>query len=425
MKVTKKELPKSQVELTIELSVDEVKPHVEAAAKEIAKQVEIKGFRKGKVPYDVLAKNVGEQSIYEEAFNAMVEATYPKAVEQEKLEVIGKVQIDVDKMAPGNPVVYRATVPLMPKMTLGDYKSLKSKKKVEPVDEKKFESTLEDLRRMRAKEKLVDRAAKNEDKVIVDFDVKVAGVSIEGGQGSEQGMVLGGNQFIPGFEENIVGMKKDEEKDFDVKFPDDYHKKDLGGKKATVHVKLHNVYEIELPEVTDEVAKEMNFDTAEHLKKELRANLEREAEQRAHEHFEAEVLEEIMASSEFDELPDQIIDDEAQKMLSEIKHEVMQQGLKFEDYLQHMNKKEEELLKDFREKAEKRIKAALIMREVAVAEDIKVERAEIDKELEEMKKLYEQVPDMAHQIDSPEQRARMENMMMHKKTFEKLESYTK
>src|SRR3989339_13336 len=157
MKVTKKELSKTEVELTIELDSAEVQPFVEKAAKRISQEVSIKGFRKGKVPYDLLKQHVGEAAIYEEAFNDMVEDSYPKAVTQEKLQIVGRAKIDVEKVAPGNPIVYKATVPLMPKVVLGEYKKINARKQAVKMDEKKYERTLQDLRRMRAKEKLVTR----------------------------------------------------------------------------------------------------------------------------------------------------------------------------------------------------------------------------------------------------------------------------
>ncbi|MFH1426500.1 MAG: trigger factor [Candidatus Kerfeldbacteria bacterium] len=424
MKVTVNKKEKAEVELTIEVPIEEVKPHVEEAAKRISKEVEIKGFRKGKVPYDVLAKHVGEATIYEEAFNAVVEATYPKALEQEKIDVIGRANIDTEKVAPGNPIVYKATAPLMPTITLGDYKGIKAKKKIEKLDEKKFEKTLDDLRRMRSKEKLVNREAKDGDKILMDFDVKIDNVPIEGGQGTNSELVLGSGQFIPGFEENIVGMKKGEKKTFEATFPKDYHKKDIAGKKAEVDVTLHEVYEIELPEITDEFAKEINFASAEDLKKELRSNLTRELEQQAQELFEVSAIKEIVEKSQIQKLSDSLLDDEANKMLHEAKHEIMQQGMKFEDYLQHIKKTEEEVLKDMHSRANDRLQAALVMRELAVAEDIKVAASEVDKELEEMKKLYEKMPEMTQEVDTPQQRQRLESIIFHKKVFERLADYT-
>ncbi len=423
MQVTKKDLPKSQVELTIELSVEEVQPFVDKAAKRIAKDVDIKGFRKGKVPYDVLAKNVGEATIYEEAFNDIVEDVYPKAVEQEDLQVAGKANIDLEKIAPGNPVVFKATVPLMPNVSLGNYKKVKVKKGTAKMDDAKFEKTLKDIQKMRAKEKVVNREAKEGDKVVLDFEVKVGGVVIEGGSAQKQPLVIGESQFIPGFEEEIVGLKKDDEKDFELQFPEEY-KKEVAGKKGAFHVKVHDVFEIELPELTDEIAKEMSFENLDKMKEELQKNIMRELEQKEQEKYEKEVIEAMMKEAEIDDVPEQLIEDEAEKMVQESEHEISQQGLKFDDYLEHLGKKRDELKEEFKQNAEKRIQAALVMRELAVVEDIKVDTAEIDKELEEMKKMYDQLPEMAAQFDAPQYRAHIENTMMHKKTFERIGSFS-
>lgn len=424
MKVTAKTLPNTTAELTIELSVEEVAPFVQAAAKRISQEVTVKGFRKGHVPYDVLKQQVGEGTIYEEAFNAMVQDSYPKAVDQEKLQVVGRASIDVEKIAPGNPVVYKATVPLMPKVQLGEYKKLKSKKTAVELDQKKYDKTMAEIRKMRAKETLVDRAAAKGDKVLVDFEVKVDGVVIEGGQAQKQPMVIGEGQFIPGFEEAIVGMKKGEEKDVELSFPKDY-KKDLAGKPAQFHLKLHDVYAIELPELNDEIAKEMNFESLATMQEEIRKNILRELEQAEQEKFEVAVIGEIVEKSTFDPLPDQLVDEEVDKMMREIEQDIARQGLKFDDYLAHMKKTRDELKTDFRDRAQQRIQAALVMREVAVAEKIEVDAAELQKEIDEMKKLYDQIPEMISQMDSDAHRARMENMMIHRKTFERLESFTK
>jgi trigger factor len=425
MQVTSKKLPKTQVELTIELSVDEVQPYVQKAAQRISKEVNIQGFRKGKVPYDILKQHVGEATVYEEAFNEIVDATYPKAIEQEKLMVAGRAQIDVEKIAPGNPVIFKVTVPLLPTVTLGEYKTLKAKREQPKLDDKKFEKTLHDLRKMRASEKLVDRACKKGDKAVIDFDVKINGVSIEGGQGKEYGLMLEEGQMIPGFVDGVIGMKKEEEKDVDVTFPKDYHKKDIAGAKATVHFKVHNVYEVVLPELSDEVAKEMNFDSLEKLKEAIRENIMKELEHEAREKFEVAVIDEIVGKSTIEELPDQLISEETDKMIRELEHDVTQRGMQFDDYLKHVKKTREELKKELAVTAERRLKAALTVRELAVAEKITVDTAEVEKELTELRKAYANVPEAMERLSSSGQRERIENMLIQKHLFEKLEAYTK
>ena len=423
MKVLSTEEKQSQLTLTIEVSQEEAKPHLEAAAKRISQEVEVKGFRAGKAPYDVIAQKVGEQVIYEEAFQKIVESTYPEAIDQQDVMVVGRASIDVEKLAPGNEIVYKVTVPLMPKVQLGDYKKLKSKKEEAVVEEDKFDAAMKDLQQMRAKENAVEREAKEGDKVVMDFDVKVDGVSIEGGQGLQQGIVIGESKFIPGFEEAVVGMKKGEEKTFDVTFPKDYFKEDLAGKPASVDVKVHEVFELSLPELNDEFAQDIAFDTLEQLQESVRGNIQTEVEKEVNQKFESAVIEEIVGKSKIDELPPQLVQEETYKMLYELQQDTGQQGVDWKDYLSHIDKTEEELLEGFKEGAEKRLTAAIVLRELAVVEDIKVTKEEIEEEIAAMTKQYESIPDIVKQIDTPDQRARLENMKIHEKLFEALAGY--
>ena len=423
MKIDKKDLPKKQIEFTIELSPEELKPYLDEAAKKISQDVNIPGFRKGKVPLDALKKNVGEATIYEEAFYQAVNKTLPKVIIDEKLEFIGQPKVDAEKIAPGNPLVYKATITLMPDIKLGDYKTLKAKKKEVKPEKEKIEQTFEDLKKMQAKEKVVLRAAKKDDKAEIDFEIKMAGVPIEGGSGKNQQIVIGEKKFIPGFEDAVLGMKAGDEKDFKVTFPADYFQKNLAGKEHDAHIKVHNIYEVILPEINDEFAKAMNFKSVDEMKKKIEENISAEVQQKEDQRFELEILEEIMEKSEFDELPDDLINAESEKMLQELKGQIEQSGGKFEDYLKEIKKTEDEIKKGFKPQAEKRLKTALITREVAKAEDIKISEKEIDAELEKIKEMYKQMPEMEKQFSSPEYKNYMANMLTNRKVFEKLASF--
>lgn len=420
MKVDKKDLPKKQIELTVELAPEEVRPYLDKAAEKISQDVDIPGFRKGKVPLDVLKKNVGEATIYEEAFYHIVNKTLPKIIIDEKIDFIGQPKVDAEKIAPGNPLVYKAIITLMPTVKLGDYKALKARKKEVGPDEEKIKAAFEDLRKMQAKEKVVLREAKKGDKVEIDFEIKMAGVPVEGGTGKNTPIVLGENKFIPGFEEALLGVKAGGEKDFKVTFPKDYFQKNLAGKEHDARVKVHNVYERSLPEIDDEFAQALNFKTAGELKKKIEDNIKAEVRQKEDERFELEILEEIMAKSEFDEFSDDLINAEADKMMHELKHQVEDTGGKFEDYLKNIKKSEDEVRQGFRPKAEKRLKTALISREVAKAENIKVDDKEIDEELAKIKQVYGQMPEMQKQFEAPEYRNYVGNMLTNRKVFDKL-----
>lgn len=414
----------TEAELTIELSNEEVQPFVDAAAKRISKEVNIQGFRKGKVPFDVLKQHVGEATIYEEAFQSIVEDAYPKAVDQEGLQVAGRANIDLETLVPGNPVVFKARVPLLPNVELGDYKKLKVEAKEPEMDEKKFEDAMLDLQRMRAKEKLVDRAAKDGDKVMMDFDVKVDGKAIEGGSAQNQKIVIGEGKFIPGFEEELVGMKKGEDKTFKLKFPEKY-KEDLAGKEAEFTVKIHDVFELELPKLDDEFGKDLAFDSLDQLQEAVRKNIMKELEVDVKRQFELDVIKEIQGKSKVDPIAPQLIQEECEKMLMEMKQDIARQGMSFDDYLQHMKTTEADLLEGFKKPAEERISAALVIRELAKDMDIKIEKKDIDAELDEMLKAYGEMPEARKYLDTPDQRAQIENRLIHDKTFETLKSYTK
>jgi trigger factor len=423
MQVTREDISKTEVKLTVELTVEEMEPYVQSAAKRVAKEVEVKGFRKGKAPYEVLVKQVGEQALYQEAFNDVVEDTYTKAVDEQELQVVGQPEVNVEKLAPGNPLVYTITVPLMPQVVLGDYKKLKTKKNEPEMDDKRYEKTMNQIRQMRAQEKVVDRASKKGDKVIADFQIKVDNVAIEGGSGTKQELMLEDGNFVDDFMNGIIGMKKGEENDFDMTFPKEYHKKDLQNKEGKVHVKVHDVYEITLPELTDEVAKEMNFESLAKMEEEMKANIMRELEGESQHEFENAVIKEIVELSEIDELPSQLVQEEISKMLAELRQNVQQQGASFEEYLSHVKKTEDELREDFKERAVERLQAAIVLRELSVAEKIKVNTEDVDKEIEALRATYKDAPNILQELDSPYHRTRMENEMMHKKLFEKLAEY--
>ncbi|MFA6027335.1 MAG: trigger factor [Patescibacteria group bacterium] len=425
MKIQKKNLPKAQLEITVELSTDELKPFLEKAAKKISSEVNIPGFRKGHVPYDILKKNVGEASIYEEAFYEAVNKTLPKIVMDEKIDFVAQPKVDLEKIAPGNPMVYKAVLALMPTITLGSYKELKAKRKKVEADEKKVKDTFSELQRMRAKEVVVERAAKQKDKVEMDFNVKLAGVGIEGGQATNYSLIIGEKKFIPGFEEKLVGMKKGEAKDFKLTFPKEYFDKKIAGKECDFHVKVQAVYEVSLPELNDEFAKGYNFKTWAELEKQIRDNIKKELEQKETDRLQLAILEEVVGKSQFSEFPDVLVDSEKDKMWHELEHNVEDSGGKIEDYLKHIKKTKEAIIKEWQEPALKRIKTALIAREVSKAEKIEVSDKEVEEEIKKNEGMYQAYPDLLKQIKTPEYKRYISNTIANRKTFERLASFVK
>ncbi|MBU1131687.1 trigger factor, partial [Patescibacteria group bacterium] len=299
MKIEKKILPKSQAELTIELSIDEMTPYLKATAEEISKVKPIKGFRPGKAPYEVVVKTFGEMFVYQNSANRAVEETYFAAIEKENIEPVDEPKIEILKLAPENPFIYKATISLLPEITLCDYSkiSVNAPKEI-TVDDKETEKVLSDLQKMRAKETLTDKAVENGDKVEIDFNTYVDNVPIEGGQAKKHLLTVGEGNMIPGFEENLIGLKKDDEKEFELAFPKKYHEQSLANKKATFKIKVIAVYKIELPELNDDFAKGMGLQNIENLKKSISSNIKLEKQAKQTQKLDLEIIEKLLEKSE-------------------------------------------------------------------------------------------------------------------------------
>lgn len=419
MKITKEVQEKSQTQLTIEVSWEDFQPYVEKATKKIAEQVDIPGFRKGQAPFDMLAKKVGEMAIYQEAVGGLVEKVLPEAIEKEGLNTVGQPSINIEKLAKDNPVVFTAVCPIMPETTVGDVSAITAKKEAIEVNNAEIEKVIENLQKMRAKEVLADREAKKDDKVDISFNVFLDGVPVDGGQADKYPMVIGEGQMIPGFEDNVIGMKKDEEKEFELEFPKDYHNKQLGGKKAEFKVKLLAVYDRELPELNAEFAKEVgDFESVDAMKDSIEKNIHEEKEQKVNNKFEREIIESLVEASTFGDIPDVMVNQEVNQMMQELERNLAQQGLQFDDYLQHLKKDRNQLKLDFTPDAVKRIKSALVIRALAEQEKIEATKEEIDAELDKMKEMYKINPQFLQQIETPAYREYITTIQRNKKTLE-------
>jgi len=424
MKVEVKKLPKSLAEMTIEVSVFELQPFLANTAAAMSKEMNFPGFRPGKAPYDLVKEKVGEAAIYQEAAEDIIRKTYPRAVIEEKLEAVGQPKITLEKLAPGNPLIYKALVSLLPKIELGDYKKIKAKKKEAKVDRKEIDKAIEDLQRMYGKEISVERAAAKGDKVEVDFDVYLDNVPLEGGTSKKHPLIIGEGNFIPGFEENLVGMAKEQVKEFKLRFPKDYHKKDLADRLAEFKVKMRGVYKIELPTLNDEWAKTVGkFENFASLQKHFDETIKKEKADREEQRFEVKILDDIINKSKFEEIPSLLIDSELDKMMKEMEHDLSHQGLKFEDYLKGLKKSMEELKNELTPAAAKRIKTALLVRHIAKEEKIHVTPEEIEEEIKKTKALYKNQPEITKQLDSAEYKMYLANILASKKVMNLLKSF--
>lgn len=381
MHIQKSQSKPSEIELTIEVTVDEAKPFLEKAAGRLSKEIKIGGFRPGKAPYDIVKQKVGEMNIYQEALDNIVTHFYWQAVEQEKLNTVSQPKIDLEKFAPGNPINFKATVALMPQIKLGGYKKVKIQKKEIKVEDKEVDKVIEDIRRMQVKEILKDKAAEKGDRVEIDFTVSLDKVVVEDGTGKKYPIVIGDGFMMPGFEEQLIGLKKDEEKSFQLKFPKEYQNSMVADKLCDFKVKMLNVYKRELLEVTDEWVKTVGAENIQDLRSKINKNLGDEKTFHEEQRIEIEMLKKIMEQTEFSDIPDVLVENEAHRMLHEFEDSISQQDLNFDEYLKNIKKEKKELEEEFKPKALERVKISLIIKEIAEKENIKAEDKEIEEEL--------------------------------------------
>lgn len=417
MQITKKDLEKNQVELTIEVSEEEIKPHLEKAAQKISAKQKLPGFRPGKAPLEMIKNKFGEMTLLQEALDFIISDSFYKAITREKLETVGQPQINIEKMAPNNPIVYKAIVSLLPKVALGDWQKSEIKRKEAKASQEDIDKTLEQISSMNVKENLINRAAKKGDKVEVDFEVLIDKVIIEGGKNHKYPVIIGENRMIPGFEEKLIGLKAKDKKEFELKFPDNYFAKHLAGKLATFKVEVIGVYERELPKLDDGFAKTIGFESLNKLKEQLEQNITQDKEAKENQRVEGEAIAAIVKASTIEDIPDNLIDSEVHKMSHELEHSIMQQGMDMAGYLKSINKTQEDLKKDFRPQALERIKAALVLRQLAQEEKLSIDDKEIDEELNKQKQMYQDNPEALKNIEAPNYRQYLANMLTNQKVI--------
>jgi len=420
MQVSKKDLSKAEQELIIEVNSDELKPFLLKAARRLSQNMKIEGFRPGMAPYEIVKQRAGEMAIYSEAVEDVVSHFYFLAVTKENLNTVGQPKIEIEKMAPGNPVSFKAVVSIMPEDKLGDYKKTEVKKTEVKVEDKDVDKTLDDLRRMQVKEVLVDRPAKMGDRVEVDFEVSLDKVVIEGGRGQKYPMVLGQGQMIPGFEEQIVEMKNNEEKTFQLKFPEKYQNKMVAGKQCDFKIKLLAVYQQDLPQLTDDWAKGLGAESVTDLKSKIRKNLTDEKQSYEDQRTETELLKKIVANCEFSEIPQNLTESETHRMFHEFADSITAQGIVMADYLKSLNKTAEEIQTSFRPKAEERVKTSIVIKEIGDIEKIEVTDEELNKETESILLQVKGNPEAEANIKTAGYRQYLKTIVRNKKVLDLL-----
>ncbi|MDD3887834.1 MAG: trigger factor [Patescibacteria group bacterium] len=420
MKVNVQKLPKSSVKIKIEVEPSEIEVKLDLASKNIAKDMKMPGFRPGHIPANIVKKEVGEMRVWQEACAIVLPQMYAKAIIDNKLEAIGQPKVNVEKIAPNNPLVFTAEVALLPEFKLPEYKNIKIKEKKVEVKDSEVDAALKQLQTSRTHTYKVEREAKKDDMVVVDFKTFLDNIPVDKGQSVDHPIVIGEGRFIPGFEDQLVGLKANDKKEFKLNFPKDYHQKNLAGKEVEFKVEVKSVNERHLPELNDEFAKKLGkFQSMVELKSEIKKNMELEAKEKARGSAEMELMDKIADKASI-ELPEVLVESELNKMLEELKGMVQSSGGQFDQYLQSLKKTEEELKKDLRERAEKRVKIGLILREITKQEKIAVDEKELEHEIEHTASHYQHDPKMVEKIKSEDYKEYARGLMQNKKVFEML-----
>ena len=387
----KVEKTKNANEVKLEITVEASK--FDEAIKRVyfksAKYFNIPGFRKGKAPIQIVEKYYGKEIFYEDAFNDSANEALEEAVKENNLEIVSRPEVEIKQMEKGKDLIFTATMQTKPEAELGKYKGVEIKKIEYKVTDEDIEHELSHMQEHNSRLiSIDDRPVEKGDITTIDFEGFVDGKAFEGGKAEGHELEIGSNTFIPGFEDQIIGMKIDEEKDIQVKFPEEYFSKELAGKDATFKVKLHEIKKKELPELDDEFAKDVSeFDTLDELKKSIKEKQEKQNEERAKYETEDAVIKAVCDNMKV-EIPSGMINMEIDNMLKELEQRLSYQGLNLEQYLQFMGKTEEDLRKEYEPQAIEGIRSRLALEAVIKAEKIEPDEAEITEKMKEMAKNY-------------------------------------
>ena len=383
-------LEDSQVKIEVTIEAEKFDKAMDEAFKKNAKYFRIPGFRNGKAPRKIVEKTYGEGVLYEEAFNIVAPEVFDEIVKENKLDVVSTPEIDITQIGSGKDLVFTAKVTVKPEVKLGKYKGIKLEKKEYPVTEEDIQKHLNEMAEKNARMVTADkrRKLKEGDTAVIDFEGFVDGVAFEGGKAENHSLEIGSGSFIPGFEEQLVGMKYDEEKEITVKFPDEYFSEDLAGKDATFKVKLHEIKTKELPEIDDEFAKDVSeFDTLEELKEDIKEHIEEENAARAKFEEEDEAINQVLEATEL-KVPQAMIDSEVDAYIHDMEHRLSHQGFDLNTYLGLVGKTMEEMRAEHAEKAEKNVKTRLVLEAIFEKEELEVTDENIETKLRDFAKAY-------------------------------------
>lgn len=394
MSVQVENLEKNMAKLTIEVSAEEFDKAVKAAYQKQKGKISIPGFRKGKVPQAMVEKMYGVQIFFEDAANALIGPNYEEAAAESKLDIVSQPEIDVVQIEKGKPFIFTAEVAVKPDVTLGTYKGVEVLKSVIEVTDEEIDAEVKKEQEQNSRTIDVDdRAAAMGDIVTIDFKGTVDGIAFEGGEATNHELTLGSGSFIPGFEEQLVGKNLEEDTDVTVTFPEDYQAKELAGKEAVFACTIHKIQVKELPELGDEFAQDVSeFDTMDEYKEDLKKVLLSKKEEEAKRAKEDAAVDAATATATM-EIPEAMITTQVHQMIDDFKRRIQSQGLTFEQYMQFTGSTPQMVEEQMKPQAEKRIRTRLVLEKIAETEQIEVSQEKLDKEIEDLAKMYQMEAD--------------------------------
>jgi trigger factor len=390
--------------LTFEISEEIIKQEMDKVFNKVKKNVSVPGFRKGKVPRHVFNNIYGEESLFEDALNGALPDAYSQAIEEAGLDPVSQPKIDIKSMEKGQPWVIAAEVTVKPEVKLGEYKNLKVEKQDRVVTDEDVENNLKEKQERQAELVLKEEGAELGDTAVIDYEGFVDGVAFEGGKDQNHSLELGSNQFIPGFEEQLVGVKAGEEKDIVVTFPEDYQAEDLKGKEATFKVIVHEIKTKQIPALDDEFAKDVDEEVAslDELKAKIRKELEESRTAAADEAVQDLALRQAVANAEIVELPHVMVHDEVHRQMDLFLNDMQRQGISPELYYQITGTTEKDLHVQMESDADERTKTSLVLEQIIKDENIVVSEEEVAAEIEELAKQYNMDADRVRGLVSPD-----------------------
>ena len=417
MKVSTKKLSDTSVEIKVVLDKSDLKDAEEKAVARLAKEVKIEGFRKGKAPLDVARKNINPNDLASVTLDIAVRTTVPKAFEEGKSTPLMIPNVEVTKFVPGETAEYTAKADILPEVKLGDFKKLGVKKEEVKVAEKDVKEILDNIQNAYAEKKPAKKKAEMGDEVIIDFEGSLNGEKFEGGAAKNVTLGLGSHQFIPGFEEGIVGHESGDRFDLELTFPKDYHAENLAGKKTVFNVLVKQVNETIKPALDDELAKKCGpFKNIDELKADIKKNLELQNNAKADEKFKDDLVNKLVEKSKVS-APEIMVKDQLNAIKRDIDANAARQGLHFEDYLKQTGQTEEDWEKMARDIAEKRVKASLCLQILARDEKITVEDELVDAKIAELREVYKKSKEALQNLKDPNVRQDIKNRMTIEKTL--------